>query len=156
MIRKIISVIMGLFMLPAVPAASIDSPLVSFSYSYAGMAMPPIEGISARRDEDGCFADFHLGHAEDIENVPISTEDFDKLECILREYEIGSWAGFDEVDPYMLDGESFTLCAAFEDGTRIEAHGSNSFPQRYWDVKDTLLSCIEQIMSNCGIYLRTE
>ncbi len=152
MLNRIISVIMGLFM--TMPGAGTDAPLMTFSYSFMGMALPQIEGMGARRTEEGCFADFYLGFAENIENVPISAEDFGKLESIIDDYEIRSWAGFDEVNTLVLDGESFTLSAVFDDGTQIDAHGSNSFPQGYWYAKDAILLCIEEIMENNGIEIQ--
>ena len=54
---------------------------------------------------------------------------------LISEHNLMSWNGFDGVDSEVLDGDGFSLTIELEDGSKITAHGSNSYPPGYRDFK---------------------
>ena len=46
----------------------------------------------------------------------------------------------------VLDGESFSLNVAFEDGSGIDAVGTNSFPDGYYEKKGAIQAFFEALM----------
>lgn len=158
LLKRLISFIAGLLMLHGSPqtAAPTNAALKTFAYRYGGMVMPRIAGIDVRSSEDGYIADFLLGGGDNIEGIPLSDNDIEALKGLMDEHELWSWAGFDEADSMILDGEGFSFEATFADGTEVSAHGSNSFPSGYWEAKEAFLSCIERIIETHGIELQGE
>ena len=67
----------------------------------------------------------------------------DLLKCI-KEYDLESWDGFHESDPYVLDGEGFTLVLRFADGTTVSASGDNAFPENYYGVTNEIEAIFEK------------
>ena len=49
-------------------------------------------------------------------------------------------------DSTVLDGESFSLNVAFEDGSGIDAVGTNSFPDGYYEKKGAIQAFFEALM----------
>ena len=49
-------------------------------------------------------------------------------------------------DSAVLDGESFSLNVAFEDGSGIDAAGTNSFPDGYYEKKGAIQAFFEALM----------
>ena len=65
------------------------------------------------------------------------------LRCI-EEYDLESWDGFHESNPYVLDGEGFSLEMRFADGTFVSASGDNSFPKDYYGVTNEIEAIFEK------------
>ena len=49
----------------------------------------------------------------------------------LQQIGVSAWNGFNETDPDVLDGSSFSLEIELVDGSIITAHGSNAYPKNY-------------------------
>ena len=62
---------------------------------------------------------------------PLDADLVDELLRIIDQCDVESWDGFDESDPYVLDGEDFSLSVTFADGMNVSAYGSNAFPEHY-------------------------
>ena len=56
---------------------------------------------------------------------------FQKLCAVFGNYRIAEWAGFRGHDPRALDGTCMSFEAVLADGTRVNANGTNSFPENY-------------------------
>lgn len=54
----------------------------------------------------------------------------EKLEKIIKEYDVLSWDGFNSSDDLALDGDSFTLTVV-NNGKTIKAHGYMRYPKYY-------------------------
>ncbi len=152
MLKRLLSLLMGLIFLggqPTVPSEGAQ--LNRFYYQYNGMVWPLFSGIDAELTPDGWMATFLLGATDDAEGVPLTDRDVAALNKLMEDHRLWAWAGFDESDSMVLDGEGFTFSAGYSDGTRIDAQGNNSFPKDYWAAKDAILSAVEEMMIAHGI-----
>ncbi len=77
-----------------------------------------------------------------INRVAGNEENYQQMLALLNECEVMEWNGFNESNPNVLDGESFSFSATVNDGTTISAGGSNAYPKNY----ATLLHAIEAIV----------
>ena len=78
----------------------------------------------------------------------------DLLRCI-DDYALESWSGFNESNPYVLDGESFILALGFADGTSVSASGNNAFPENYYGAINEIETIFEKwkMAQIAGTYL---
>lgn len=67
------------------------------------------------------------------EGRPVSAETVDALYRVIDAYDVASWDGFSESEPFVLDGEGFWLDYNLTDGTRVHATGDNAFPEHYFE-----------------------
>ncbi len=81
---------------------------------------------------------------EEAKTYDISEEEIKKILDILNKYEVIKWDGFNKTNKDVLDGDSFSFSAKFEDGTSISAHGYVSYPENYRNVRNEL----EEIFNN--------
>ena len=58
----------------------------------------------------------------------------DDLLSLIEDYDIEAWNGFHGSNPFVLDGEGFSLVLRFADGTAVSASGENAFPENYYGV----------------------
>ncbi len=82
--------------------------------------------------EDGRY----LLREDDGEPRALAPELAAELRGVIGAYGLESWDGFDETNPYVLDGEGFWLELDFADGTTVAASGENAFPDHYHDATD--------------------
>ena len=66
--------------------------------------------------------------------------------ALLDELDLAAWDGYRQEDSTVLDGESFSLNVAFEDGSGIDAVGTNSFPDGYYEKKGAIQAFFEALM----------
>ena len=64
----------------------------------------------------------------------------------MTESDLAAWDGYRQEDSAVLDGESFSLNVAFEDGSGIDAVGTNSFPDGYYEKKGAIQAFFEALM----------
>lgn len=128
------------------PAAGMGAALENFSYSHSGMSADSIYTYSLRRENDGYLADFDLYGQFCIENVPVDAADAAELERLIGAQGLWAWNGFSGSNDFLLDGESFSLYAAFADGDVLTAHGNNAFPEGYSDGASAIRGVFERIM----------
>jgi len=76
---------------------------------------------------------------EEAKTYDISDAEIKKILDVLNKYEVTKWDGFNKTNKDVLDGDSFSFSAKFEDGTSISAHGYVSYPKNYGDVKKELI-----------------
>ena len=69
----------------------------------------------------------------------------EKLVRIMEEYDVFSWDGFvgEQTEFEILDGEVFSLDAAFSNGESVHASGDNVFPPNYSPAFGTLFEVME-------------
>lgn len=77
--------------------------------------------------------------------VNVEADFADRLEDILREYDVGSWNGFDKKDYQYIDGMGFTLHAVMADGAEIDAVGMMEWPEHYHEVSAALHALFTEI-----------
>lgn len=80
---------------------------------------------------------------DDGASAPIGLSVTDDLLDIIEDYGLFSWDGFDESDPFALDGEGFTLIATFSDGMSLSASGENAFPDHYFDAAEAITRLLD-------------
>lgn len=76
---------------------------------------------------------------EEAKTYPISDEQVEEIIDMLNKYEVWRWNGFDEHDPDVFDGSSFSFSLSVQDGKTIEAHGYCMYPENYSEVIQSLL-----------------
>ena len=101
----------------------------SFSYETIGTAMGSETELSIVREGDGFTVTRSSGGGQTVRNAYVEQVVGGQVTDILRTHHALSWNGFAQSDPHMLDGTSFTLFIAFDDGTTIFARGTNSYPK---------------------------
>lgn len=72
--------------------------------------------------------------------------DLAAFSALLGEWNLAAWDGCRQEDSTVLDGESFSLNVAFEDGSGIDAVGTNSFPDNYYEKKGAIQAFFEALM----------
>lgn len=72
----------------------------------------------------------------------------DKLKEIIVKYDVSKWDGYNESDQNVLDGDSFSFGAWFQDGTSIHASGYMMWPRNYSNVRDELDTLFMEIYNN--------
>ena len=68
-----------------------------------------------------------------------------KVEDVLNKYNVIKWDGFKGNDPYVLDGDSFSMSLTLKDGTNISASGYMKWPENYIKVRNELDDIFMQI-----------
>ena len=101
----------------------------SFSYETIGTAMGSETTFSIVREGDGFAVTQSSGGGHTVRTAHVGRENAKQATDILREYNALSWDGYAKSDPRVLDGTTFTLSVAFDDGTTISAWGTNSYPK---------------------------
>ena len=73
---------------------------------------------------------------------------------VVEECGMKRWDGFRGSNPYVLDGESFSLTMEFSDGTTVYASGENSFPDGYGEASARLDEIFEKAAMSrlAGVY----
>ena len=106
-----------------------DVLLESFCYETVGTAMGSETRLSIVREGDGVAVTQSFGGGHTVRSAYVEQSVGGQVTDILRTHRALSWNGFAQSDPHMLDGTSFTLSIAFDDGTTISARGTNSYPK---------------------------
>ena len=109
------------------------SGILSFSYRYDGTigGSNYVYGIEKR--ENGVFFTYEsmmyhdLGKAE----VPVDNTVPERLNDVYLSCRLAEWDGYSKYNPYVCDGEGFSLSIRFNDGASLYTNGMNAFPDRY-------------------------
>ena len=102
-----------------------DRKLASLRLSRSPMTMSRVYEIYLAGDKYTLYIDNTMMFEPDPQTVPMLTQ-------IIDERNLFTWDGFDDSDPYILDGESFSFRAVFTNGDCIRATGNNAFPKDYY------------------------
>ncbi|MBR5345418.1 MAG: hypothetical protein IK127_06295 [Clostridia bacterium] len=111
--------------------------LTRFYFYHGGYMVPEFYEIILRN------GNYYMIENED-ETRPFDLAYEKEIETVIETYNILSWDGFDKSNPYVLDGESFTLELRYADGTSVRAYGDNSFPENYNDAMDSIEAILEK------------
>ena len=120
--------------------------ITSFSYSQSGMSTDSIYTYTLTRENGKAVlhADLNAGYYE--ADAELDESAFDTLSEIARQYKLEEWDGFDKVNKMALDGSSFRLHINLEDGSSIDAYGSNSFPTGYGEASRKIVECFASLV----------
>ncbi len=133
--------------------------VVEFNWSHSGMSMEDCYSFSVKKKEDGAQLGINVfagiqGYVE--KELFVEEPVMDVFSKLAREYDLDRWNGFDESDSSILDGSIFTLTMVLDDGTKITAHGSNSFPPKYSSVASEIQKVFKQLVYDYGdVYPKT-
>ena len=121
-----------LLLLPAAGGAESGRKLTSFYCSFGGEMRPEIREITLEGSE------YWLREDWDAEPVPLDAAWAEALLRVIEECGLTAWDGFHGSDPWVLDGESFSLDFTLSDGTAVSASGENDFPPGYREASGRL------------------
>ncbi len=144
--KRFLSVFL-VILLACAPALAEETLLTYFWYSFGGY-MPP-------QNYEVSFEDpIYQLKRDDGVTCQLDQAVVERLLSIIESYDLSAWDGFDENNPYALDGEGFSLEIAFSDGTSIHALGDNSFPAGYFGAKEEIVRLFNQALDGdfAGIY----
>ena len=83
-------------------------------------------------------------NGDDPEIVEVDESFGEKIEEILKKYEVNKWDGFNKTDSRVLDGNSFHLSVSMEDNQSISASGYMMYPKDYGKFSGEIESLFEQ------------
>ncbi|MBE5767177.1 MAG: hypothetical protein E7335_08455 [Clostridiales bacterium] len=121
-----------------------DAQISSFCYQHSGMHTGLIYTYNLQKENEGYTAYYDLNGGQMLFSVPVDADFAAELKKIVDENNLYAWDGFDEAPYDVLDGESFTLRIEFEDGTKIRACGSNSYPKGYQEAYGEIQAVFER------------
>ena len=96
------------------------------------------EDFSIEKTDDGYFLRSHRDGSEITHDAAVDGEFAGRIEALLREYNAGSWNGYDGNDMRVLDGRDFELTVSFADGSELRARGYAAFPKNFREVREGL------------------
>ena len=88
---------------------------------------------------------------EEAKTYPISDEQVEAVIDLLNKYEVWKWDGFDEHDPDVMDGRSFSFSLTLQDGKEINARGYMMYPENFGEVIQELSSILEEAGENNSV-----
>ena len=100
-----------------------------------------------KTEEDGRLVASNkpYGIADEAATIKDVDDSFrEKLEAILKQFEVGKWEGFQKSDKRVLDGDSFDLAVWFDDKTSIHASGYMKWPKNYREFRDAIDALFEK------------
>lgn len=123
-----------------------DMPTVkTFAFSCSGMSVDQMRSYQIGETKRGRLAAIELYLAYTFV-LPVTDAELAAFSTLLDELDLAAWDGYRQEDSTVLDGESFSLNVAFEDGSRIDAVGTNSFPDGYYEKKGAIQAFFEALM----------
>jgi hypothetical protein len=136
----------GIMLSKSITTKRYDGDIVSFSFhsgSYFGGY-----GEYEIKNEGGELKFSARGYNGKDVNVDktISGEYLDRIDAVLKKYDVASWDGFNESDDDVMDGHSFSLDVEYDTGATIHAYGYMKYPRNYNQVSDELYEIIEEIL----------
>ena len=134
-------------LLVCVPALAEAPALTYFWFSYGGYLPPQNYEVS--------FQDpFYQLKRDDGAACQLDMTVIERLLSIIEGYDLSTWDGFHENNPYVLDGEGFSLEIAFSDGTGIRAQGDNRFPAGYHGAAEEIVRLFDKALDGdfTGVY----
>ncbi len=138
---------------PDASHADVGIPMDYFCYSNSGSSTYEIYSYEVGRDEETgeWMVDYELHCGNETYELPADEELMQELQLLVEQYELRSWNGFSESDSMVLDGSGFSLEIDFADGSSIDAHGSNSFPEGFGEAKRVIDELFRTYLENNGI-----
>ena len=85
---------------------------------------------------------------DDEFKIEISDKEINKIKEILLKNKVSKWNGFDKVDRFVLDGNSFSLYIRFTNDKTIEASGYMKWPNNYYEVRNSFDKLFMELYNN--------
>lgn len=117
----------------------------TFAFSCSGTSADQMRSYQIGETKRGRLATIELYLAYTFV-LPVTDADLAAFSALLDEWDLAAWDGFRQENSTVLDGESFSLNVAFEDGSGIDAVGTNSFPDGYYEKKGAIQAFFEALM----------
>ncbi|MCR4992043.1 MAG: hypothetical protein K6A45_03260 [Lachnospiraceae bacterium] len=73
----------------------------------------------------------------------------EQLEKLYLDHKVYEWDGFSKTNKDVLDGDGFSLTITFNDGSEMNAHGSNASPKGFWEYEEELTEVIAPVKKAC-------
>lgn len=131
----------------------------SFSFSHNGMSMEQCYNYDLKKEEGKTILTCSVvvpGQGFVDTSFEVDEGALEEFEKLVNEYQLWKWDGFNEYAKDILDGAGFSMSFETEDGKRISAHGSNSFPKNYSQVGPRISSAFNKVVVESGkVYPRT-
>jgi len=138
---------------PQASTAESDIAFDYFCYYNSGSSTYEIYSYEVGRDEETgewtVICELHCGY--DTYTLPADAELMNKLTEIMDAHTLRQWDGFSASDSMVLDGSGFSLEVDFADGSSIDAHGSNSFPDGFNEAKQAIDELFRTYLEKNGI-----
>ena len=96
---------------------------------------------------DNCIVKIKPYGEEEEKTIVVSSDVKDKIETVLLKYHVEKWDDFHKVDKYVLDGDSFSFNAKFEN-MEISASGYMKWPNNYREVIEELDAIFMDLYKN--------
>ncbi|MBQ8954266.1 MAG: hypothetical protein IJ048_09130 [Clostridia bacterium] len=112
-----------------------------------------IARFDLHRNGDVAYDSYEIVTLQGEYQVSVNGKDFQKLDAsvvdalyqVFEAYDLAQWDGFNEAREGVLDGEGFWLDITLTDGTSVHAHGSNAFPERYFEAVGEMQEILDGI-----------
>ena len=127
-----------------------ESGAVAFSYSYDGTIGANSYSYDVKREEDGrVFFTYESMEYPDYGEMKREVDGsfLDSLNAVYLEHNLCRWDGYNKYDPYVDDGDGFSVRFTFSDGKSMSAHGSNCYPEGYWEFSEAMHALIDPLVS---------
>nr|MBQ6242864.1 hypothetical protein [Lachnospiraceae bacterium] len=85
---------------------------------------------------------------ESAKTVRLAPEKVLAIEELFKQYDVGSWNGFDKNNKGVLDGRSFSLSVKMAEGQEIYARGYMKWPKNYSEVAGALKALMQELAGN--------
>ena len=124
--------------------------IIRFSFGYSvGYAMYANELFELENKEGKYYAKVKLQGIPDEQasTVEVNEEFEQKLEEIIKQFEVKKWDGFNKSNKMVLDGNSFSLSIRMEDDNSISASGYMMYPEHYREVREELDNIFNELIN---------
>ena len=125
--------------------------LESLSYSFTDNMSRYGSGRLEIGYENGVYTATVLGKSGKeavTKTVRLAPEKVLALEELFKQYNVGSWNGFDKNNKGVLDGRSFSLSVKMAEGQEIYARGYMKWPKNYSEVAGALKALMQELAGN--------
>ena len=84
---------------------------------------------------------------DNSKTIEVDKEFYDKLESIIKKYNVNSWDGFSGSNKDVLDGDSFSLYIQYNIGS-VSASGYMKWPKNYREFKSEIMELYDPYFVN--------
>lgn len=122
----------------------------SFKFSYSvGYAMYANEEYTLKNEGDKYIATVKKrGIPEENATKKEVDESFEqKLEELLKGYNVSAWDGFNKADKHVLDGNTFDLSIRMDENNHISASGYMKWPKKYKEFKMAVVEMFDELVT---------